>query len=126
PPIHPLNNYLKNIPKEKLRNYFGCGAATYKCGIKANGDIVPCLLFKQGVGNIKTNSIEKIWNGIYFSLLRDMISLRKKVCNDCSAESYCDSGCPLVSFIYYRNFIEKDQSCPVIYSERYLWKKKII
>jgi len=114
-PYLPIENYSNLEGANSNRRYFGCGASIYKCGIKADGLIVPCLLFNEGTSNIRNTPIRVAWNGEYFKAIRELINLRTEGCKSCKSRDICNKGCCLSSLENRGSFLDKDISCPSNY-----------
>ena len=79
----------------------GCLAGTAVCFVSHKGEVFPCGYLPVNSGNVKTSSIEDIWNdSAIFSNLRDDSLLEgkcgrceyKKVCEGCRARAFYDTG----------------------------------
>lgn len=112
-PYLPIYNYSKLVGQVGKRRYFGCGASIYKCGIKEDGTIVPCLLFDEGTKNIRNTTIREAWNSQYFKAIRELINLRSEGCDNCESRDICNKGCCLVSLDNSGSFLGEDISCPI-------------
>lgn len=90
-----------NTPDEK--EYFSCGALRNIVGIRADGDVVPCIAFPYVVGNVKKERFYDIWFSQKANFLRDEISNLPKGCMECYMRDIC-GRCPGVSYSEKRNW----------------------
>ena len=104
---------------------YGCG---YICtfpsylGINANGDVAPCdglLSFKEFIlGNIRRDSLEKIWNHPLMEKLRKIKpSQLKGVCLKCKYLSFCMGGCRARAYLEYGDFRAPYPLCQSFYEK---------
>lgn len=103
---------------EKRTRYLkeGCGAASTSCTVTAEGDIVPCEgLVKFVGGNVRSNSIDEVWNAEVFRGIRDLgkVSTSEiEVCSDCKYNVLCNAGCRGMAFNMTGNLRAPDYLCP--------------
>jgi len=71
-----------------------CSAAYSSLAIEPNGDVLPCQSYYQPLGNILTDSWEKIWNNPLAKTLRGHLDLPDE-CQTCQLLKVCGGGCPL-------------------------------
>jgi radical SAM protein with 4Fe4S-binding SPASM domain len=71
-----------------------CTAAMINACVGPNGDVYPCQSYFETLGNILTDSWEKIWNNPLAVKLRSRDYVEQK-CKDCSQLEVCGGGCPL-------------------------------
>ena len=71
-----------------------CTAAMINACVGPNGDVYPCQSYFETLGNILTDSWEKIWNNRLAVKLRSRDYVEQK-CKDCSQLEVCGGGCPL-------------------------------
>ena len=72
----------------------GCTAALYNMCIEPNGDVIPCQSYYTTLGNMLSQSWDKIWNHDLAASLRERRYTPSK-CKDCALLSECGGGCPL-------------------------------
>lgn len=92
----------------KSDTWHGCSAGLHTLGIKANGDVLPCLSLYHDrfiCGNLRQNSLKEIWeNDERFDFNRhfDIGAISQDShCYGCSKLSDCRGGCSSMSFGYY-------------------------
>jgi radical SAM protein with 4Fe4S-binding SPASM domain len=71
-----------------------CTAAMINMCVGPNGDVYPCQSYFESLGNILTESWEKIWNNPLAQKLRNREYVESK-CKDCPQLQVCGGGCPL-------------------------------
>jgi radical SAM protein with 4Fe4S-binding SPASM domain len=71
-----------------------CTAAMINACVGPNGDVYPCQSYFESLGNILTESWDKIWNNPLAEKLRKREFVEEK-CKDCSQLQVCGGGCPL-------------------------------
>jgi len=71
-----------------------CTAAMINACVGPNGDVYPCQSYFESLGNILTDSWEKIWDNPLAVKLRSRDYVEQK-CKDCPQLQVCGGGCPL-------------------------------
>ena len=71
-----------------------CTAAMVNMCVGPNGDVYPCQSYFESLGNILTDSWEKIWKNPLAEKLRKRGYAEPK-CKDCPQLQICGGGCPL-------------------------------
>jgi radical SAM protein with 4Fe4S-binding SPASM domain len=71
-----------------------CTAAMINACVGPNGDVYPCQSYFESLGNIITESWEKIWHHPLAEKLRKREYAEEK-CKDCGQLKVCGCGCPL-------------------------------
>ncbi len=71
-----------------------CTAAMINACVGPNGDVYPCQSYFESLGNILTESWEKIWSHPLAEKLRKREYVEPK-CKDCPTLQECGGGCPL-------------------------------
>jgi radical SAM protein with 4Fe4S-binding SPASM domain len=71
-----------------------CTAAMITACVGPNGDVYPCQSYFESLGNILSDSWEKIWNNPLAKKLRSRGFAPSK-CSDCGQLQVCGGGCPL-------------------------------
>lgn len=71
-----------------------CTAAMINMCVGPNGDVYPCQSYFESLGNIQTDSWEKIWRNPLAEKLRKREYAEPK-CKDCPQLKVCGGGCPL-------------------------------
>lgn len=103
-----LNSHNKNLA------YGNCAAGFTQLMIFPNGVVSPCFAMKMNCGNIRNESLEKIWKeNTIFNSFRNKNALKGK-CGSCEYLSKCGGGCRAVPFILKNDYLGEDTLC---------WKK---
>lgn len=99
-----MPNILKSDKNSKV--YYECPAAKWFCEINSDGITTPCPLARVNPpkkeimwDNIKTKSIEDIWNGEAFNIFR---WYQNNGCEGCNAKDKCDR-CPPQSVQWFND-----------------------
>lgn len=71
-----------------------CTAAKYNMCIEPNGDVIPCQSWYEPLGNILTDSWERIWNSELATKIRNREFVMDE-CRVCEDLAICGGGCPL-------------------------------
>ena len=91
----------------------GCTAGRSILYVMPNGDFVPCPALPLSQGNIKTDSIYKVWHDSdTLHKLRDRSNLKGK-CHDCIFTESC-GGCRGAAYNLNLDPFSEDPSCPFI------------
>ena len=81
--------------------FLSCNAGKIFAAISPEGDILPCLMLRKSVGNIKTRSLKDIWHTNPDSFLRELRELKDedvKECFSCHHRDYC-TRCPATTYL---------------------------
>jgi radical SAM protein with 4Fe4S-binding SPASM domain len=89
----------------------GCGAGRLYCGMEPNGDIEPCVFIPIKVGNIREQSLVKIWRE---STVLKQIRNRDffKGCGECEYKYIC-GGCRARAYAYFNDLQGPDPGCSI-------------
>ncbi len=81
--------------------------------IQANGDILPCRRLPLIIGNIRKDSIFKVW---YTNDILNNIRNRKqsKICGGCEFADKC-LGCRGIAYAYFGDYMAPDPQCWLTY-----------
>jgi radical SAM protein with 4Fe4S-binding SPASM domain len=99
-----------------------CGWGVHRCEIMSNGDITSCgpIAFnKRGfvAGNIKDNSLGKIWNSEHFSYIHNLKQNDfKGLCAKCMFWKDCLGACRSVSYANGDNLLDPHPFCNLVYN----------
>ena len=74
----------------KSRPQIGCGAGTTQLGVSTNGDIFPCIFFREPIGNILQDNMTKLWEDS--KLLKSIRNRDTINCRKCIIADSC-GGC---------------------------------
>ena len=80
-PLIALWSKNKNIPQ------IGCGAGITQLGIDTDGNIYPCIFYRQSVGNILKDNFIDIWKNS--ELLNNLRSRNYGICSSCDIKNSC-------------------------------------
>jgi radical SAM protein with 4Fe4S-binding SPASM domain len=86
--------YCKFNPVQLELGVKSCTAAMINACVGPNGDVYPCQSYFESLGNILSDSWEKIWSNPLAVKLRSRSYVEEK-CKDCSQLQVCGGGCPL-------------------------------
>ena len=104
-PTHFYNPVLGGQLVDLAEFIGGCGAGRFYMGMRANGDLQPCVFFPLKLGNI----LEDLWiNNKSFHRERDKDLL--KGCNTCEYRYYC-GGCRARAYGYFGDYLSPDPGC---------------
>lgn len=97
--ISPDDCFANLFPVRNFGNWDGCHAGKRLITILNDGSVTGCPTMKDKiVGNIKTDSLENIWNS------EIMNSLRCDLPSECKACGKCSGGCKAVSKLFDKQF----------------------
>ena len=93
-----------------LPYFTGCQAGNGVCCIKANGDILPCVLLDIPIGNIRENSFSTIWLN---SPILEELNNRQKYSEPCVQCIYVEKcgGCRGVAYGSFGDYFAPDPHC---------------
>lgn len=87
----------------------GCGAGRLYMGMRANGDLQPCVFFPLKLGNILEDDFEYLWvNNEVLHELRDKKGITG--CGTCDYRHYC-GGCRARAYGYFGDYLSPDPGC---------------
>jgi radical SAM protein with 4Fe4S-binding SPASM domain len=108
-PTHFYNPKLAGQLVDLAEFIGGCGAGRFYMGMRANGDIQPCVFFPLKIGNILKDDFEKLW--IKNKVLQDLRNKDLlKGCNTCNYRYYC-GGCRARAYSYSNDYLAPDPGC---------------
>ena len=95
--------YFPMTPKLKFlcQRWGGCPAGRHVIGIRANGDVLPCLSLggKFVEDNLRRRSLEEIWNDPNsFARFRNKSAQLTGACAKCPLGILCKAGCSAMAF----------------------------
>jgi len=107
-PKHFPADLLKRIP------YYGRGCAAGMPNgyltILPNGDVIPCMLLQKKLGNIREESITRIWNNSQILAKLRNRNLLKGECGLCNYKDKC-TGCRGRAYEETGNIMATDPGC---------------
>jgi len=86
--------YCRFDPVELGLGVKSCTAAMINMCVGPNGDVYPCQSYFESLGNILSESWERIWTNPLAVKLRNREYVESK-CKGCSQLQVCGGGCPL-------------------------------
>ena len=107
---HEAQQILLDDSLFDLPYFTGCQAGNGVCCIKANGDILPCVLLGIPIGNIRENSFSTIWLN---SPILEELNNRQKYSEPCVQCIYVEKcgGCRGVAYGSFGDFFAPDPHC---------------
>jgi radical SAM protein with 4Fe4S-binding SPASM domain len=94
---------------KKKNTYGGCLAGIHSLSIDFNGNVYICTKLKVLLGNIKINSLSKIWNNS--NILKQLRDRRLKgKCKNCERILSC-GGCRAAAYAKTGDFLASDPLC---------------
>ena len=107
---HEAQQILLDDSLFDLPYFTGCQAGNGVCCIKANGDILPCVLLDIPIGNIRENSYSTIWLN---SPILEELNNRQKYSEPCVQCIYVEKcgGCRGVAYGSFGDFFAPDPHC---------------
>ena len=111
-----INKYSEKTILETINKECGlmCEAGTLIAHIRANGDVYPCVYFRDSsfsCGNLLNESFVKIWKeSKVMNLFRSLGELHEE-CQKCGVKSHCMGGCRAYAYYKLGNIVEKDTRC---------------
>lgn len=97
--IDSLMKYTKNIVKE---GGIPCTILQYSIYISPDEDVYPCGSYPHSMGNIKSKTIQEIWNNLEYNKVKDFRFFHTENCCNCDLSEYCNY-CPGLSYIENKN-----------------------
>lgn len=92
----------------------GCIGGNELITINPNGDITPCLMMHEKLGNIYKQSLKEFWENS--KKLKDYREkMRNKNCESCKIYDMCRGGCQVRKKVTYGKIKYKDPLCPSNY-----------
>lgn len=119
---------------EGLQKRSSCGVGVGLISVASDGNVYPCNMFQaegMQVGNVKEQSLGKIWKSDALKVFREFTVLDIPECRECELRFMC-SNCPGDSYSAYKNIKKPSPLCS-LYKALYwdiitglafdLWKK---
>ena len=105
-------HWMGVIDEELFQNelFIGCSAGIYYCGLRSNGDIVPCQLSRFVLGNIQNTKLIEVWQN-HPALDQWRKRHIKGKCGKCLFQFKC-GGCRCNAVAYTGDFLGEDPLCP--------------
>jgi radical SAM protein with 4Fe4S-binding SPASM domain len=78
-----------------------CRAGRTVAGLSPEGDVFPCLLFREKVGNIRENTLREIWHDNPVPFLQELRRVKPEdvaECLQCEIKAHC-KRCPGVAYM---------------------------
>lgn len=107
---HEAQQILLDDSLFDLPYFTGCQAGNGVCCIKANGDILPCVLLDIPIGNIRENSFSTIWLN---SPILEELNNRQKYSEPCVQCIYVEKcgGCRGVAYGSFGDYFAPYPHC---------------
>jgi radical SAM protein with 4Fe4S-binding SPASM domain len=107
---HLAQLVLINPSLDCTSGFVGCQAGLGQGCIGPEGDVTPCVMLPVVVGNIRRQSLEKIWHSSpIIQALQDRSNL-KGWCRSCEWQEKC-GGCRGVAYAYTGDLLAADPRC---------------
>jgi len=91
----------------------GCIAGRGMIYIKPQGEVWPCPFLEIPLGNVKNDSLVRIWNGNkVLKELRNRDNLKGE-CGECVYREVC-GGCRATAFSLTDDYLQTDSNCPLL------------
>ena len=88
----------------------GCLAGTGICFVSHKGDVFPCGYMPLSCGNVRQESLHKIWKDSHFFYLLRHTSYLEGKCGVCEFRNIC-SGCRARAYEETGNFLDEEPNC---------------
>ncbi|MGQ9680080.1 MAG: radical SAM protein [Candidatus Bathyarchaeia archaeon] len=109
----PTHFAAMNLPSRtrRLAEFLGgCGAGRLYCAIQPNGLVTPCVFMPIVVGDLRKQSLRKIWStSKVLHDLSDREALKGR-CGQCKYRFIC-GGCRARAYAYFRDYLAPDPGC---------------
>jgi radical SAM protein with 4Fe4S-binding SPASM domain len=94
-----------------------CKAGKSHAAIAPNGDVLPCVLFRRPVGNVRRQTVREVWHDAVDPFLRRLRELRPEdvgECFACAQRSEC-RRCPALAYADRKDITARvDRGCLLI------------
>lgn len=100
----------KTSKQNHSKEFPPCSAGFNTLGINPYGELLPCIQFPWSFGNLKKNSLKKLWNGKRAEKFRKIIMKNPDQCRGCIVVDYC-SFCPGISYIIEKKIQPYKEAC---------------
>jgi radical SAM protein with 4Fe4S-binding SPASM domain len=75
-----------------------CAAGRSRMAVSPRGEVMPCVLWRRKLGNLTKTTLEEVWFGEPFTIIRNRGIKDLKECRDCGNLIYC-VRCPALAFM---------------------------
>lgn len=110
---------FENLDKYNILKY-GCEAGNTKIEIMPNGDVLPCVIFRNDdfdLNNVFKEDILYIWKKSKYLRMLRKFKCKDLRCKKCKFYIFCNGGCPAFKLKKYGNFEKKgDERCQILMS----------
>ena len=102
-----------------VKNSLLCSAGTTVAAISSSGDIFPCVLLREKLGNIRDESIEQIWHRNSSPFLAELRNLDESDFKECILCDYIDicPRCIGISYMESKNITKPPSTTCIIARE---------
>lgn len=88
-----------------------CGAGAYWAEVLPNGDVVPCIFFKDTLaGNVRRASFKSSWDSKVWDPFRNRTELKGR-CGTCEHRLRCGGGCRANGYSSTGDYLSEDTLC---------------
>lgn len=92
--------------------YPKCEAAKTSVTITSTGDVIPCVQWREPVGNALKESLKDIWvHADLFEKLRSLTADHIEFCSQCSHALVCGGGCRAMARLWSKSLNTPDPRC---------------
>lgn len=86
----------------ELQRHLICSAARTKCAVSPQGEVVPCVVWRLSLGDLRRQTLKEIWQGEIASGIRATGVSDLPTCNNCELAGYC-LRCPGMLYMEKEN-----------------------
>jgi radical SAM protein with 4Fe4S-binding SPASM domain len=113
--ILPVINPLIGCAPIGVSDIKGCIGGNELLTINPNGDITPCLMMHEVLGNIYNTTLKDFWdNSSKLTAYRE--KTHSPECDNCNIYQYCKGGCQVRKKVEFGEIKGKDPLCPKDYN----------
>lgn len=106
--IGDITKIMNLTKREHGSEKYICTSSHYSIAINAYGDVYPCLNMPIVVGNVRHDSLKKIWyDSEKMNMFKNMRWKDLQECNDCNKKNKC-FRCSGMSYLESGNFLNKN------------------
>lgn len=116
--VSPVINPVIGCLPIGLSNIKGCIGANELLTINPDGNITPCLMMHESLGNTYETTLKDFWNKSE-KLKRYNECVKSKECESCNIYKYCRGGCQVRKFVEFSEIKNKDPLCPKDHIENF-------
>lgn len=105
------------FPSEQIiySEYPKCGAAKMSVTITCTGDVIPCVQWREPVGNALRTPLKDIWaRADLFKKLRSLTADKIEFCSQCDHALVCGGGCRAMAAQWGKSLNTPDPRCILV------------